>query len=257
MVSGICRVVVPALALAASACTITLGTGTGAQQPQPVYWVDNSGGGTSTTQPQPAPIPVGAVSPSTGPVTQPPTPVYTPATPPRHVGGGGWFTGHGGLPVLPRGSPFGGDGSTFQGTLYFVPVGAPRMPDFSTLQPQATTYTDHFNIPLTNSGGSLPPWPDRVEGFGLEYKGSFTVAAPGTYDFALYCDDGAIVYVDGKMVVNNDGIHDPSRADGKVDLTAGSHTVRLDYYLGYRWTVQLQLFVFKPNGDQELFGPQI
>jgi hypothetical protein len=59
------------------------------------------------------------------------------------------------------------------------------------------------------------------------------------------------------MVTNNDGIHEPQRADGKVSLNAGSHAIRIDYYLGYRWTVQLQLFVFKPNGDQELFGPQI
>jgi hypothetical protein len=263
MVSVMCRsFAFAAFALGAfgvSACTITMGTGGGAQQPQPVYYVESSGGGAPAPQPQPqpqqTPIQVGA----SGPVTQP-TPVYTPSQippvqGPRHVGTPGLT--HGGLPVLPRGSTFGGDGNTFRGNLYWVPVGAQSMPNFASLTPQAVTFTDHFNIPLSNSQGSLPPWPDRVEGFGLEYTGTFTATTAGSYDFVVYSDDGAIVYVDGKLVTNDDGIHDPQRADGKVTLAAGPHTIKVDYYLAYRWTVELSILVIPPSGNQELFGPQI
>lgn len=247
------------LALGASACTVTFGTATGPQTAQGGGWQYQQqtyqGGGAyvpgpttppnANGAPQPQPIPAG-VSPQ-------PTPQ------PRVVGiphvGGTQYVG-----VLPKDMTFGADCSTpapLTGVLYFVPEGSQKIPDFSKLQPQGVTCADHLNVPLSNFDQGFPPNPNRLEWFGIRYDGRFQATKSGKYHFVLFSDDGSNLYIDGQKVIDNDGIHVTKRGDGDVTLAAGPHTIRVDYYQAYRWTVQLQLFVTPPDGQQVLWGSVI
>lgn len=54
----------------------------------------------------------------------------------------------------------------------------------------------------------------------------------GTYRFSATADDGVRVYVDGSLVIDewHDATSNTYRAD--VNMTAGSHTIKVDYYEG-------------------------
>ena len=66
--------------------------------------------------------------------------------------------------------------------------------------------------------------------FVLEFTGHVTVPSAGTYTFHCNSDDGCVVYLDGVMIVNDDGEHGPTQADGiPVALAAGAHPIRILY----------------------------
>ena len=68
--------------------------------------------------------------------------------------------------------------------------------------------------------------------FGLEYNGFIDVPRTGIYTFFLTCDDGGILYIAGREVVNNDGLHPPIQKTGQVALTRGMHPLSLDFIEG-------------------------
>ncbi len=96
---------------------------------------------------------------------------------------------------------------------------------------------------------------NRIEWFAIRYRGKFTVAMAGEYKFRLLSDDGSMLYIDGHLVVNNDGWHGPSSRYGSTALESGEHSLFLNYYQGPRDILALQLFVTPPNGAERLLGP--
>lgn len=68
--------------------------------------------------------------------------------------------------------------------------------------------------------------------FGVRFTGAIEIATAGTYTFWLNSDDGSTLDIDGKRVVNNDGVHPPDEKQGKVQLTKGPHTLDLRFFQG-------------------------
>lgn len=71
----------------------------------------------------------------------------------------------------------------------------------------------------------------RDTDFGFVFTGFLIVQKAGKYTFDLDSDDGSRLFVDGKEILNRDGIHgtgDPQRAE--VELAAGRIPVRLEYF---------------------------
>jgi len=68
--------------------------------------------------------------------------------------------------------------------------------------------------------------------FGLKYKGFLEVPADGIYSFYLTCDDGGILQIAGREVVNNDGWHGPIEKSGQVALKKGLQPINLDFVEG-------------------------
>ncbi len=68
--------------------------------------------------------------------------------------------------------------------------------------------------------------------FGLKYSGFLAVPADGIYSFYLTCDDGGILHIAGREVVNNDGWHSPAEKSGQVALKAGLQPIALDFVEG-------------------------
>jgi len=107
--------------------------------------------------------------------------------------------------------------------------------------------------PATRWDQGFPGVPGRLEWFAIRYSGALRIASAGQYAFRISSDDGAKLLVDGKLVSDNDGIHAPTVASGKVQLSAGDHQMVLEYFQGPRLEINLQLGVTPPDKPEELF----
>jgi hypothetical protein len=141
------------------------------------------------------------------------------------------------------------DPTRLRGQIYYLKPGTAALPNFKKLKPVGSIYTNGFYIPRTAFYKGFPGVTDRFEWFAIDYTGNFYIANPGNYDFVMFSDDGSILYIDGKKVVRNDGVHPTRRADGSVTLTQGLHSLRLSYFQGPREWVALVLAVRMPNED--------
>jgi alpha-L-arabinofuranosidase len=96
------------------------------------------------------------------------------------------------------------------------------MPTFAKLTPNSTG---------TVAGVVLPPGV-RESRFAVLYDGYIKISEKGMYTFYTTSDDGTVLFIDGKMVVNNDGRHAPLEKSGHAGLSAGYHTLKLLFFQG-------------------------
>jgi hypothetical protein len=65
--------------------------------------------------------------------------------------------------------------------------------------------------------------------FGYNFDGYINVPETGVYTFWLEANDGAILYINGKLVIDNDGGHREQVLDSKIGLKKGWHPIHVDY----------------------------
>ena len=82
----------------------------------------------------------------------------------------------------------------------------------------------------TISNVDLPEDPTRVEYVGYRYSGYVTVPADDVYLFSLISDDGSRLLVDGKVTVDNDGLHGTLERRGTVALAEGEHEIVVEWF---------------------------
>jgi alpha-L-fucosidase len=70
----------------------------------------------------------------------------------------------------------------------------------------------------------------RNEHFAFAWEGVVSVPQGGIYTFKLASDDGSRLFIDDKLVVNNDGLHGMESRQGIAPLAAGYHRVRVEYF---------------------------
>ncbi len=155
-------------------------------------------------------------------------------------------------PVL---GPIGSFGSlvpvahSFCGDVYELPNASSLLPDFRELDPIGSLYTSSLDVPnqtFSNTSG-IPGVTPRTNLFGIDYHGTFWVRAPGEYEFLLASDDGAILQIDDKKVIDLDGLHSVNAASGHIQLDPGLHTIHVPYYQGAVDSVTLELWVRPPD----------
>jgi VWFA-related protein len=132
-----------------------------------------------------------------------------------------------------------------EGKIYFIPP-VQRLPNLSKLKPVGTIYAKSLNVPLTEFREGFPGITDRFEWFAIEYTGTFYITDPGKYYFRLRSDDGSKLFIDGKVVINLDGLG-TFESVGSKNLTAGVHDIRVDYFQGPRYHLALILEVQRPG----------
>ena len=146
------------------------------------------------------------------------------------------------------------DLSGLEGRVFFLDANTQKLPNFSRRHPVGSIYTTTLNVwPQAFSEG-FPNITDRFEWFGIEYTGKFWIEAPGQYRFSLLSDDGAKLQIDGKLVIDNDGVHGAVAASAAATLTRGSHSIKVDYFQGPRFTVALVLAVARPGEPWRIFN---
>lgn len=96
------------------------------------------------------------------------------------------------------------------------------------------TYIGSFNQidgPASNELNLLPSAlkPLYTSWYMIKCQGQMVVIDSGYQLFNLTNDDGSNLYIDGVLVVNNDGNHNSQLKQGQKLLERGVHTFRLDY----------------------------
>jgi hypothetical protein len=141
-----------------------------------------------------------------------------------------------------------------RGIVYHIPPGTTQLPNFATLQPKGTIYASSLNVPRQNFEAGFPGVTRRFEWFAIDYTGRFWIETPGDYRFSLYSDDGANLWIDGRLVVYNDGMHPVNEAIGASALSRGVHRIRVAYFQGPRFEVALILKIARPGENFRVFN---
>lgn len=92
----------------------------------------------------------------------------------------------------------------------------------SSVAPSQTFYVKDIDVP---SEVNAPA-------FGLQYRGYIDIPETGIYSFFLTSDDGSLLSIDDKTVINNDGLHSAIERSGEVALQKGLHKFSLDFIEG-------------------------
>lgn len=67
--------------------------------------------------------------------------------------------------------------------------------------------------------------------YGYEFEGIISIPQRDVYQFHIVCDDGALLYIDGRLVLDFGESHSmDNRAKAKVALDAGYHDISVVYY---------------------------
>jgi len=92
--------------------------------------------------------------------------------------------------------------------------------DLAKVQPKEIGEADSFSIDVTK----------RKENFGLRFDGTIQIPTEGEYMFVLGSDDGSRLTINGKVLIDNDGIHAPAQKRGKIKLMPGLATIAVEYF---------------------------
>jgi hypothetical protein len=65
---------------------------------------------------------------------------------------------------------------------------------------------------------------------GMVWKGYIYVDQTGGYKFLTDSDDGSMLYLDGELIVNNDGDHGMQERAGYAYLQQGFHAIKMVYF---------------------------
>ena len=98
----------------------------------------------------------------------------------------------------------------------------PKLPDFGKVKLAASGVAPGFSL----AGRK------RDHNFGMAFAGYVRTPRDGTYTFFSASDDGSRLFIDGKQIVDNDGVHGMVEKSGEVKLTAGMHAIRVTYVQG-------------------------
>jgi len=102
-----------------------------------------------------------------------------------------------------------------------------RLPAFDGLKAE-----DSGPVPTNLFDLSIAP-SIRPDNFGYVFEGVLKVPVTGEYEFVLDSDDGSRLAIDGRQVLEYDGIHGTgSPRTSRVTLPAGRLSIRLDYFQG-------------------------
>ena len=97
-----------------------------------------------------------------------------------------------------------------------------NLPDFDSLTPASTGMAEGFDVEVAR----------RHDGYALRFEGTIDLERAGPYAFHLASDDGSKLWVDDKLVADNDGVHPNQRKTGRVRLAKGRHKVVVGYFQG-------------------------
>lgn len=235
-------------ATTAVACSFQAGVGAGSRPP------NNQAGNTSAPQNTPANSP--AAKPSSNPATagrtlgrrKVPQPVPTSTATPTATTAAGDAGAPTGVAVVNGATPFGGgtpDPAGWKGTISWIPAGATKLPAMGQQQTAGYVFIKELNIgvrPFTEGFPGVDA--NRKENFAIRYEAPLVVSTEADYEFKLAADDGAVLLIDGTVIVDNDGKHDFKDVTGPVRLVTGTHVMTVDYFQT-TGNIGLQLFCKK------------
>ncbi|WP_141735584.1 PA14 domain-containing protein [Oligoflexus tunisiensis] len=141
--------------------------------------------------------------------------------------------------------------------VYQLPVNTSKLPDFSQIGAKLTTVCmDQYNVAPRDWSAGFPGVTGLNEWFALHTTTRLIVPSDGTYTFKLNSDDGAKIYLDGTLLIDNDGQHAPTAKEATVALAAGEHALTIDYFQGPRYQIALELYWKTPGASTYVYVPK-
>ncbi len=109
----------------------------------------------------------------------------------------------------------------------------------------------------THIVGSVGPVTGTGEQVAFIYRGFLRVPTDELYRFVLSSDDGSKLWIDGQLVVDNDGLHGAIEKQGAIGLQKGLHSIEVVWFnqtggaeLGLKWASPGRTFA--AIGESEL-----
>lgn len=172
----------------------------------------------------------------------PPAPGTAPSTPPPA-----------GMPVLVGTNVFGSgtpDAAGWKGSFFVLSPATQKLPALATMTPNGVLFAKELNVPSKAMTGGFPGIDaTRNEDFAIRWEAPLIVDTEADYTFRLVSDDGAVLNIDGTLIVDNDGQHTSKEKSGPVHLVKGTHVINVDYFQA-TGPVNLQLFCKKAGGTE-------
>jgi hypothetical protein len=145
--------------------------------------------------------------------------------------------------------------SGLRGMVYHIHHSSTKLPDFAKMKPAGPPiYTSSLNVPPQSFTAGFPGVTKRNEWFAIDYTGRFWITDPGPYTFSLLSDDGSKLYLDDRLLIDNDGLHPPDEKSGGLELAAGLHTIRVSYFQGPKFQIALVLKVAGRGQELRVFS---
>ena len=94
------------------------------------------------------------------------------------------------------------------------------LPDFDSLTPVDEGVHSNINLDMEK----IPNF------FGFEFTGYIKIPQEGIYTFYTASDDGSRLYIDNKLIVDNDGQHAIVSKEGVIALQKGYHHIQVTFF---------------------------
>jgi hexosaminidase len=95
------------------------------------------------------------------------------------------------------------------------------LPDMAAMKPVRSGKT--FDLSFT-------PLPHRWRDYGFQFKCLIDLPSDGDYVFYLASDDGSKLFLDDKLLINNDGLHGTLELNNKSTLAKGKHRLEVRHF---------------------------
>lgn len=97
-----------------------------------------------------------------------------------------------------------------------------KLPALDKLKPQSTGVANGLDLGVAGRRGD----------YAVRFHGIWKVDRDDAYKFSLASDDGSRLVIDGKTIIDNDGVHPNTTREGTAELNAGIHKVEVWYFQG-------------------------
>jgi hypothetical protein len=106
-----------------------------------------------------------------------------------------------------------------------------ELDDFPVITPDKKPVVTRADKTI-NFESTRDPWPGTqlVDFFYIRWTGKVRIAQDGKHTFFLESDDGSRLFIDGKQVIDNGGKHAMEEVSGQVELKAGDHALKIEYF---------------------------
>lgn len=94
----------------------------------------------------------------------------------------------------------------------------------------------------------------EIRYFGLKLTGYIYIPETANYSFSCIADDGAKIYLDWELIVDNDGRHWINEAFGATFLEKGYHKISISYF-DAAGSAALQCFIKQENKEKQELNP--
>jgi cytochrome c len=112
-------------------------------------------------------------------------------------------------------------------SIYKIPLGTDKMPNNieSKQAIMAGIMPNYDNV----NGGDFSELEDN---FALVGNGYLSIPEDGIYDMRIWSDDGSRVTLNGKIILDNDGLHGTEMKETRLGLKKGYHPFKVEFFQG-------------------------